>query len=484
MTAERDSMTLNEVSVPALGVEERSDEAPRAGRARPTPDPEVVAKPKRRQFTAEYRLRILEEADRCTQPGEVGRLLRREGLYSSHLTAWRKARRKGSLRELAAKKRGRETGRTQPAGCEGARARGASGSPGARVAHRAHDPGRAGKSCRAAGIEPRTRNALLIAVQPLAAQVGVAPACQALGVSRASFYRRQRSTPGHQQPRPTPARALCEAEREQILDVLAGPRFVDRAPAEVVATLLDEGHYLCSERTMYRILAADQPVRERRNQREHPQYTKPELVATAPNQTLVLGHHQAVGADQVDVLLPLRRARHLQPLRGRLDGRRPGELGAGRSSHRRDLPQPGRPAPGAHPALRPRRADDEQVHRTTARRPRRDPFTEPPSGVRRQPLLRGAVQDPEVPPRLPWPLPRHHRRNRLLPNVLPLVQHRTSPWRDRDAHPGRRPSQSNPERAGAARADPSSRLDPSSRTLRPRDPTTASPSPSRLDQPT
>ena len=69
MTAERDSMALNEISYPALGVEERSDEAPRAGRPKPTPDPEVVAKPKRRQFTAEYRLRILEEADRCTQPG-------------------------------------------------------------------------------------------------------------------------------------------------------------------------------------------------------------------------------------------------------------------------------------------------------------------------------------------------------------------------------------------------------------------------------
>ncbi len=77
MTAERDAMTLNEVSFPALGVEERSDEAPRAGRARPTPDPEVVAKPKRRQFSAEYRLRILEEAERCTRRGEVGRLLRR-----------------------------------------------------------------------------------------------------------------------------------------------------------------------------------------------------------------------------------------------------------------------------------------------------------------------------------------------------------------------------------------------------------------------
>ena len=72
-------------------------------------------KPKRRQFTAEYRLRILEEADRCTQPGEVGRLLRREGLlYSSHLTAWRKARRKGSLRELAAKKRGAKPAERNP----------------------------------------------------------------------------------------------------------------------------------------------------------------------------------------------------------------------------------------------------------------------------------------------------------------------------------------------------------------------------------
>jgi putative transposase len=123
-----------------------------------------------------------------------------------------------------------------------------------------------------------------MAAQELAVEVGVAPACQALGVSRATFYRRQRSLPGHQQPRPTPARALCESEREQVLDVLACPRFVDRSPAEVVATLLDEGEYLCSERTMYRVLAANQAVQERRNQREHPPYTKPELVATGPNQ--------------------------------------------------------------------------------------------------------------------------------------------------------------------------------------------------------
>ena len=111
-----------------------------------------------------------------------------------------------------------------------------------------------------------------MAVQPLASQVGVAPACRALGVPRASFYRRQRPAPGHQQPRPTPARALRASERAHVLDVLASPRFVDRSPAEVVATLLDEGRYLCAERTMYRILAANQPVRERRNQRSHPCY--------------------------------------------------------------------------------------------------------------------------------------------------------------------------------------------------------------------
>ena len=73
-------------------------------------------------------------------------------------------------------------------------------------------------------------------------------------------------------------------ERERVVEVLHSERFVDRSPAEVFATLLDEKKYLCSERTMYRILAENQPVRERRNQLQHPHYAKPELVATAPNQ--------------------------------------------------------------------------------------------------------------------------------------------------------------------------------------------------------
>lgn len=114
---------------------------------------------------------------------------------------------------------------------------------------------------------------------------GVAGACAALGLTRASFYR-------HIKPavdlllrrRPIPARALSGTERQAVLDHLHEPRFVDQSPAEVHSTLLDEGAYLCSVRTMYRILADQHEVRERRNQLRHPHYAKPELLATAPNQ--------------------------------------------------------------------------------------------------------------------------------------------------------------------------------------------------------
>ena len=88
------------------GPKARSAAGPSRGAGTTAPNPEVAAKPRRRGFTAEYRLRILEEAERCTKSGEVGQLLRREGLYSSHLTAWRKARHDGALRGLASKRRG------------------------------------------------------------------------------------------------------------------------------------------------------------------------------------------------------------------------------------------------------------------------------------------------------------------------------------------------------------------------------------------
>lgn len=109
-------------------------------------------------------------------------------------------------------------------------------------------------------------------------------ACAALGLARSSFYRlRHGPRQGPPAPRRQP-RALTAAERTLILAVLSEDRFVDRAPAEVYATLLDEGVYLCSIRTMYRILAANQQVRERRDLLAHPAYAKPELLATGPNQ--------------------------------------------------------------------------------------------------------------------------------------------------------------------------------------------------------
>ena len=73
------------------------------------PDPEVVATAQRRQFTARDKLRILEEADRCTEPGEIGALVRREGIYSSYLSRWRRAREQGQLTALSSKKRGPKT---------------------------------------------------------------------------------------------------------------------------------------------------------------------------------------------------------------------------------------------------------------------------------------------------------------------------------------------------------------------------------------
>lgn len=84
--------------------------------------------------------------------------------------------------------------------------------------------------------------------------------------------------------RPKPQRSLSDEEKQDVLDVLHEERFADKAPTEVYATLLDERRYLCSISTMYRILRANKEVRERRNQLRHPEYKKPELLATAPNQ--------------------------------------------------------------------------------------------------------------------------------------------------------------------------------------------------------
>jgi putative transposase len=148
----------------------------------------------------------------------------------------------------------------------------------------------------------------MASVTELVPAVGVIAACEAIGVARATFYRRERRHVGRstalpgaslrhegaagEQPVPGSAsgiarvhpRALSAAEQATVLEVLHSPRFQDAAPATVYATLLDEQVYLASERTMYRLLAAEGETRPRRDQLVHPTYQKPELLARAPNQ--------------------------------------------------------------------------------------------------------------------------------------------------------------------------------------------------------
>jgi len=112
---------------------------------------------------------------------------------------------------------------------------------------------------------------------------GIKPICVALGIARASYYRFHSPTAPQRTERSHP-RALSFEQRHEVLSVLNAERFCDQAPAQVYATLLDEGQYLCSERGMYRILAENGEVRERRDQVRHPRYAAPELLATRPNE--------------------------------------------------------------------------------------------------------------------------------------------------------------------------------------------------------
>ena len=120
------------------------------------------------------------------------------------------------------------------------------------------------------------------AIQDLAQAVKIRSACQAFDFPRSSYYRRLK--PDAPQNRPAPPLALSPEEKQGVLAVLHSTRFLDQAPREIYATLLDEAVYLCSVRTMYRILKSQNEVRERRDQLRHPNYQKPELLATGPNQ--------------------------------------------------------------------------------------------------------------------------------------------------------------------------------------------------------
>ena len=164
---------------------------------------------------------------------------------------------------------------------------------------------------------------MIASTEQLAERVGVSVACQALEMPRSSLYRTRKIT----EPVATPSavvspRALPPTEKAEVRQVLNSERFADQTPREVYASLIDEGKYLCSWRTMYRILDENQEVRERRNQLRHPNYTKPELLATQPNQLWSWDKcHETAWTDQMDILLSVQHPGHLQPLLRRLADR-------------------------------------------------------------------------------------------------------------------------------------------------------------------
>ena len=232
--------------------------------------------------------------------------------------------------------------------------------------------------------------------------------------------------------------------------MLDAPRFVDLPPIQIYATLLDEGTYLCSISTLYRILAEHAQLVERRRIARHPARTVPELVATGPGPGVLLGHHQTRRAGQGRLLRRLRDDRHLLPLHRRRPGP-PARVRAARGRHDAAGVRAARRPAGR--ARRPGHLDDLEDRRPAARRPRGHPVPLPAEGVERQPLLRGLVQNLEVRPDVPRTvrLPGrraavHGRFRRRLQPPPPPHRHRSAHPRRRPLRPRRRPSPSNAKR--------------------------------------
>ena len=309
----------------------------------------------------------------------------------------------------------------------------------------------------------------MAAVTELATAVGTRAACRALFAPRASHYRQRHASicPAKLRPRPAPPRALAPAERETILAHLHGERFQDRSPAAVYATLLDEGEYHCSIRTMYRLLTQRGESRERRDQLTHPPYQKPELMATAPNQLWSLGHHQTAGARQVDLLLSLRDPRCLQSLRHRLDGSDAGKRRAGQAADRGELHETKHPARTTHAACRSRYGDGFQAGGLLTGRLGCHQNAQPPARLRRQSVFGKPLPHHEVPTGVSGSFRLHSRQPGFFARIFPLVQRRTSPLRLGVAHAGHGPLQANRAHPRTAPNRSRCRLSRPSRTLRP-----------------
>ena len=262
------------------------------------------------------------------------------------------------------------------------------------------------------------------AITTIATPGETAALCHSVGVSRATLYRHRRPSPPPPRPRPPSPRALGPTERQAVLDVLHSPRFVDQSPTEVHATLLDEQTYLCSPRTMYRVLAAAHEVRERRAQARHPAYAAPELVATGPNQVWSWDITKLKGPVPVSLLLALCDPRPLQPLRRGLDGRAPRECAPGRAPAGGDLREAGHHAAPTHHSRGPRCAHAQHTRRAALLGPgyHRQSFAAPRE--QRQSVLRSAVPDREVPAGVSGTVRRARTRAWRQPRPVCVVQRR------------------------------------------------------------
>ncbi len=236
------------------------------------------------------------------------------------------------------------------------------------------------------------------AIDELGPVVGTTAACAAVGRPRSTHYRWHRKSPLPPKPERVPVtqpRALSEVERKEVLRVLHEPDHVDEAPATVYAKLLDDGVYLASVPTMYRILRAAGEVRERRRQATHPAHKKPELIATAPNEVWSWDITKLLG-----------------PVKWTYCGQS--------AARRSDRPPTHSPRP-AHRPLRSGRADDRQARRPPARRPRCHQVSLEAPREQRQPLLREPVPHSEVPTRFPSTLRQFRGCPRPQRPVLRLV---------------------------------------------------------------
>jgi hypothetical protein len=295
------------------------------------------------------------------------------------------------------------------------------------------------------------------AIAALAGRTGTRAACAAVDAPQASYYRRHRISPAPARPAPAghrdrhQPRALAPAERQAILDVLHSDRFADLAPAEVWATLLDEGTYLSSVSTFYRVLRDAGESRERRRQATHPATVKPELAATAPNQVWSWDITKLHGPAKwtyyyLYVILDI----FSRYTTGWMVATCESAVLAEKLIAATCADQHISPGQLAIHADRGSSMTSKPVAFLLAG-PRRHPVPLPAARQQRQPLLREPVQDAEIPAGLPSPVRLDRGRPGALPALLPLVQPATSPYRAGPAYRRGHPLWPRPGRPGRPR---------------------------------